>query len=83
VNDIPVGFGSCDVTVQLMSAEQFQSFLDDFTYNVFQKMKCSINNKEMVPAMEGDIPKCHPEETLLTSAALGTIFYIVSKAPRI
>jgi hypothetical protein len=24
----------------------------------------------MVPAMEGDIPKCHPEETLLTKAAL-------------
>jgi hypothetical protein len=25
----------------------------------------------MVPAMEGDTPKCHPEETLLTEAALG------------
>jgi hypothetical protein len=30
-----------------------------------------IKKKKMVPAMEGDIPKCHPEETLLTEAALG------------
>jgi hypothetical protein len=27
--------------------------------------------KKMVPAMEGDIPKSHLEETLLTEAALG------------
>jgi hypothetical protein len=30
-----------------------------------------VNIKKMVPAMEGDIPKCHPEETLLTEDALG------------
>jgi hypothetical protein len=56
----------------------------------------------MVPAMEGDIPKCRPEEALLTEDVWaevnnvsegwhfgispdmeGTIFYIISKAPRV
>jgi hypothetical protein len=55
----------------------------------FLPLVTEVAIKKMVPAMEGDIPKCHPEDNVskvwhfgVSPDMEGTIFYIVSKAPR-
>jgi hypothetical protein len=40
---------------------------------------CSVRYKKWCPFMSDDRPKCYPEKTLLTKAALGTIFMSPSR----